>query len=71
MPGFEFNNKGTLMQDTKHYQAYLQVSGVNIYASVYDTSQLSIVRGSSLLLKWAVELLDGAHIEKTQDEPPL
>ena len=59
------------MQDTKHYQAYLQVSGVNIYASVYDTSQLSIVRGSSLLLKWAVELLDGAHIEKTQDEPPL
>ena len=59
------------MQDTKHYQAYLQVCGVNIYASVYDTSQLSIVRGSSLLLKWAVELLDGAHIEKTQDEPPL
>ena len=49
----------------ENYKAYLQVQGVNIYASVYDTSQLSIVRGSSLLLKWAVELLDGSHIGKT------
>ena len=49
------------MQDTKNHKAYLLVGGVNIYASAYDTSQLSIVRGSSLLLKWAVELLDSSH----------
>ena len=52
------------MQDTKNYKAYLQVGGVNIYASAYDTSQLSIIRGSSLLLKWAVELLDSSHQDK-------
>jgi hypothetical protein len=41
------------------YTHYLQVEGVNIYPSLYDTSQLSTVRGGSLLLKLAVELLGG------------
>jgi len=37
---------------------YLQIEAVNLYPSVYDTSQLSVVRGGSLLLKWAVEIFD-------------
>lgn len=37
---------------------YFQVEGVNLYASIYDTSQLSVIRGSSVLLKLAVEALD-------------
>ena len=40
------------------YTHYIQVEAVNFDATIYDTSQLSIVRGGSLLLKLAVEMLD-------------
>ncbi len=40
--------------DKKHY---LLVEATNIYASVFDTDQLSIIRGSSLMLKRAIEEL--------------
>jgi len=36
-------------------QSYLLVEGVNIYANVLDTNQLSIIRGTSFLLKDAVD----------------
>lgn len=39
---------------------FIQVEAVNLYSSIYDTNQLSIIRGSSLLLKLAVEILDAA-----------
>lgn len=45
---------------------YLQVEGVNIYSSVNDTSQLSTVRGGSLLLKLAVDLLGGSPAGENQ-----
>lgn len=61
------------------YTHYFQIEAVNIYPAVYDTSQLSVVRGGSLLLKAAVEALAGnphlrAHIEeynKGKDRPPF
>lgn len=34
---------------------YLRVEAVNLYASVYDTNQISIIRGGSLLLKQAID----------------
>ena len=40
---------------------YLQIEGVNIDSSVNDTSQLSTVRGGSLLLKLAVDLVGNIH----------
>ena len=40
---------------------YLQIEGVNIESSVNDTSQLSTVRGGSLLLKLAVDLVGNIH----------
>lgn len=36
-------------------QNYLLIEGVNLDASIYDTNQLSIIRGSSFLYKEAVE----------------
>jgi len=36
---------------------YIQVEGVNIYDSVFDTNQLSVVRGSSFLLKEAIDFI--------------
>ena len=35
-------------------RAYLQVEGVNIYASILDTNQLSVVRGGSFMLREAI-----------------
>jgi hypothetical protein len=36
---------------------YLRVEGVNLYDALFDTNQLSVIRGGSLLLKHAVETL--------------
>jgi len=36
---------------------YLMVEGMNIYNTVFDTDQVSIIRGSSFLLKEAIESL--------------
>lgn len=36
-------------------QGFVLVEAINIYAAVYDTNQLSVIRGSSLLLKQAIE----------------
>lgn len=36
-------------------QAYLLVEGVNIYPNVLDTDQLSVIRGSSFILKRAID----------------
>jgi len=41
----------------------LQVAGVNIYATVKDTNQLSVQRGSSLLLRKAMVDIDINHSE--------
>lgn len=38
---------------------YIQVEGINIAAAVFDTNQLSVMRGGSLLLKQAVEDIPG------------
>ena len=35
-------------------ESYLLVEGINIYANLFDTNQLSIVRGGSFLLKQAI-----------------
>lgn len=35
-------------------QFYILVEGINIYANVFDTNQLSVIRGSSFLLKKAI-----------------
>ncbi|MGR9054117.1 MAG: hypothetical protein ACU84J_15870, partial [Gammaproteobacteria bacterium] len=40
--------------------AFIQVEGINIGAAIFDTNQLSIVRGGSLLLKKAIEHLSEA-----------
>lgn len=40
-------------------QHFLLVEGVNLYANIYDTDQLSIIRGGSFLFKDAI-----AHISK-------
>lgn len=37
------------------YAGFLQIEAVNIYATVFDTDQLSVIRGSSFLLKQAIE----------------
>lgn len=42
-------------------QDFLLVEGVNLYANIYDTDQLSIIRGGSFLFKDAI-----AHITKQQ-----
>lgn len=34
---------------------YLRIEAVNIYASLFDTNQISIIRGGSLLLKQAID----------------
>ncbi len=39
-------------------QSYILVEGVNIYANVFDTNQLSVIRGSSFLLKQAIEKIE-------------
>jgi hypothetical protein len=39
-------------------QYLLQISGVNIYATVEDTNQLSVQRGSSLLLRQAIKNIE-------------
>lgn len=36
-------------------QSYILIEGVNIYANLFDTNQLSIIRGSSFLLKEAID----------------
>ena len=36
-------------------QHYILVEGINIYANVFDTNQLSVIRGSSFLLKRAID----------------
>ncbi|BCG64419.1 MAG: hypothetical protein methR_P2194 [Methyloprofundus sp.] len=41
-------------------QSYILVEGVNIYANVFDTNQLSVIRGSSFLLKRAIEKIETA-----------
>ena len=38
-------------------QSFILVEGVNIYANVLDTNQLSVIRGTSFLLKDAIEAL--------------
>ncbi len=38
-------------------QLYLKVEAVNIYATILDTSQLSVIRGSSNIIKNAIEEL--------------
>lgn len=44
-------------------QSYILVESVNIYANLFDTNQLSIIRGSSFLLKGAID-----HIAKESDK---
>lgn len=36
---------------------YILVEGVNIYANVFDTNQLSVIRGTSYLLKHAIDII--------------
>lgn len=36
---------------------YLQVEGINIYPNVLDTNQLSVIRGSSFILKQAIDMV--------------
>jgi len=36
-------------------QFYILVEGVNIYASIFDTNQLSVIRGTSFLYKQAID----------------
>ena len=38
-------------------QFYILVEGINIYANVFDTKQLSVIRGSSFLFKKAIDHL--------------
>lgn len=44
---------------------YIQVEGINIGAAIFDTNQLSVMRGGSLLLKQAVESLPETFKELT------
>ena len=49
-------------------QFLLQVTGVNIYATVKDTNQLSVQRGSSLLLRQAIKDIETElSLAKSQD----
>lgn len=43
------------MEKTNQEFQLINVEGINIYSSVYDTEQLSVIRGSSFLLKTAIE----------------
>ncbi len=43
-------------------QSYILVEGVNIYANLFDTNQLSVIRGGSFLLKEAI-----VHIKDHRD----
>jgi hypothetical protein len=43
---------------------YILVEGVNIYDSVFDTDQLSIIRGGSFLLKDAIRCLEAGFRER-------
>ncbi len=38
-------------------KGYILVEGINLYAHIYDTDQLSVIRGSSFLYKEAIETL--------------
>lgn len=40
---------------------YLRVEGVNIYANLADTDQLSVIRGGSLILKDAIERIEARY----------
>ncbi|WP_020558179.1 hypothetical protein [Thiofilum flexile] len=42
------------MSDLHHF---ILVEGVNLYANIYDTDQLSVIRGSSFLYKDAIETI--------------
>ncbi|HPQ94483.1 MAG: hypothetical protein KDI44_09145 [Thiothrix sp.] len=41
-------------------QCFILVEGINLYANIYDTDQLSVIRGSSFLYKDAIETLKDA-----------
>lgn len=47
-------------------QTYLLVEGINIYSNVLDTDQLSVIRGSSFVLKLAIERIK-SHCEDSLD----
>lgn len=42
---------------------FLLVEGVNLYANIYDTDQLSVIRGSSFLYKDAIEFIQDQFAE--------
>lgn len=48
-------------------QAYLLIEGVNLDATIYDTNQLSIIRGSSFLYKEAVDAINRAFKDQLKD----
>lgn len=50
-------------------QNYLLIEGVNLDATIYDTNQLSIIRGSSFLYKEAVETIQNTNTFKAQLTP--
>lgn len=43
-------------------QSYILVEGINIYENLFDTNQLSVIRGGSFLLKQAI-----VHIKDHSD----
>ncbi len=45
-------------------QHYILVEGINIYANVFDTNQLSVIRGSSFLLKRAIDHITDTFADK-------
>lgn len=49
---------------SKTEKAYIKVEAVNIYASVFDTEQLSVIRGSSFLLKAAIDAIKESFIKE-------
>ena len=38
-------------------QYFILVEGINLYPNIYDTDQLSVIRGSSFLYKEAIEVV--------------
>jgi len=55
MYAISYASRLTVFQVFNMTQSYILVEGVNIYANVLDTNQLSVIRGTSFLLKDAID----------------
>lgn len=50
------------------HKSYLKIEAVNIYNTILDTNQLSVIRGSSHLLKDAIEKIEHVANDACNEE---